>query len=76
MTNRSGPKTCVECVSCEQRKPSYNPTAPTIHMCTRTVDIVTGKTKPEACATVRKNERLCGHVGKWWKAKEMAEAAE
>lgn len=76
--SRQGPKLCKDCRYVQITPPKYNPNgnAPSIHRCTRTVDIVTGASKPTVCMEVRKSERLCGHVGKWFKPVEEVVAAE
>lgn len=71
----AGPRLCIECQYHDETANSFNDQ--TMHKCWRTVDLVTGKTKPAPCAVVRDNAKLCGPMGKWFKKREDAlEAAE
>lgn len=64
-----GPKLCTECEHHQERAVSFMDTI--IHECWKTVDVVTGKTKPTPCSVVRRKNNLCGEVGKWFKAAEL-----
>ena len=68
-----GPRLCVNCESHRERAVSFNDKI--IHECVRTVDLVSGRTKPTPCSVVRTNPRLCGEMGKWFKASEDATLA-
>ena len=67
-----GPKLCTECEHHRERVVSFNDTI--TYECFKTVDLVTGKTKPTPCSIVRGKNSLCGEMGKWFKRAEPAYA--
>ena len=66
----AGPRLCIDCMY--HRESFVAETE--YHSCWKTVDVVTGKTKPTPCSTVRNNPKLCGSIGKWYKPDIDADA--